>query len=220
MIRSLIAGAAIALAGATVVHAEDLERAKDIMTVCAGCHGENGQGGKKGEYPRIAGQPVAYLANQLRAFRARKRPNIPMVPYTEERELPDEDIAAVTAYLSSIRLSTEMPAFKGDEDAFTRLQMVDKVMIVPRVEGDVAHGGEVYADQCAFCHGKTGRGGGRFPMLVGQYTNYLQKQINAYLKGERTHDEEDSRGVLAELKPSDIQDVLAWLTSVQQVDAK
>jgi cytochrome c553 len=216
-IRRLIASGAMALACmATAGHAEDLDKAREIMAVCAGCHGDNGQGGKKGEYPRLAGQPWPFLVAQLRAFRARTRVNIPMVPYTEERELSDADIRDISTYLSSIKLSTAMPTFKGDEDALTRLQMVDKVMIVPRVEGDIVHGDQVYKEQCGFCHGKTGRGGGRFPMLVGQYTNYLMKQINSYLKGERPHDEEDSRGVLAELKENDIRDVLAWLTSVQQ----
>lgn len=215
MKKSVIAFAALAAVAANAARAEDAEKAKDIMNVCAGCHGDNGQGGKRGEYPRLAGQPAAYLANQLRAFRARTRVNIPMVPYTEERELPDEDIRDISAYLSSIKLSTEMPTFKGDEDALTRLQMADRVMIIPRAEGDVANGGRVYEDQCAFCHGKNGRGGGRFPMLVGQYTNYLKKQVDAYLKGERPHDEEDSRGVLAELKDTDIRDVLAYLTSIQ-----
>jgi len=52
-------------------------------------------------------------------------------------------------------------------------------------------------------------------MLVGQYTNYLKKQVNSYIKGERSHDEEDSRGILAELKESDIRDILAYLTSIQ-----
>lgn len=220
MKNPLIAFACIAVAGTAAAAASDtpdFDKAKDIMTVCAGCHGDHGQGGKKGEYPRLAGQSAAYIASQLKSFRARKRINIPMVPYTEERELPDEDIRDISAYLSSIHLSTDMPTFKGDEDALTRLQMTEKVMIVPRVEGDVAHGGEIYADQCQFCHGKNGKGGGRFPMLAGQYTNYLQKQIASYLKGERPHDDDESRGVLAELKAQDIQDVLAWLTSVQQV---
>jgi cytochrome c553 len=214
--RTITAASALLFALAPHAHAVDMEKAKDINTVCAGCHGDNGQGGKKGEYPRIAGQQAAYLEAQLKAFRARKRINIPMAPYTQDRELSDEDIRDISAYLSSIHLSTEMPTFKGDEDALTKLQMVDRVMIVPRVEGDIAHGGEVYADQCAFCHGKTAKGGGRYPMLVGQYTNYLKKQIDAYLKGERPHDEEDSRGVLAELKEKDIQDILAWLTSIQR----
>ena len=55
-----------------------------------------------------------------------------------------------------------------------------------------------------------------FPMLVGQYTNYLQKQIAAYLEADRPHDEEGAKtGVLYTLKAGDIQDVLAYLTTLQ-----
>lgn len=216
MTKKLIAAALSLAAGiAAAASAQDTEKGKEILAVCAACHGDNGQGGKRGEYPRIAGQQATYLAEQLRAFRARKRINIPMYPYTQERELPDEDIRDVATYLASIKLSTKMPRFKGDEDALTRLEMVDKVMIVPRTEGDIANGGLIYQEQCAFCHGKTGMGGGRYPMLVGQYTTYLQKQIDSYLKGERPHDEDDSRGILAELKDTDIRDILAYLTSIQ-----
>jgi cytochrome c553 len=195
--------------------ASGAESAPELMGVCATCHGDFGQGGSRGEYPRLAGQSEIYLAKQLQSFRDRKRINIPMFPYTEERELSDEDIRAITGYLSAIKLPTTPPTFKGDEDALTRLQMMEKVMIVPRVEGDIVNGGKIYQKECASCHAKDGRGRGSFPMLVGQYSNYLQKQVSSYLKGERPHDEEDSRGILAELKSTDIRDILAYLTSIQ-----
>lgn len=200
---------------AVPVFAADLEKGKEINGTCAACHGEFGQGGKKGEYPRIAGQRAAYIADQLKSFRARSRVNIPMFPYTQERELPDEDIKDVAEYLSSIELPTKMPVFKGDEDALTRLNMVDKVMIVPRAEGDVQNGGAIYQKNCATCHAKTGMGRGKFPMLVGQYTNYLKRQIDLYLKGDRPHDEEGTVGVLNSLKEKDLQDILAYLTTLQ-----
>ena len=84
-----------AAAEAAAAHAPAIEedKGKDINGVCAACHGEFGQGGKRGEYPRIAGQRAAYLKDQLKSFRARKRINIPMYPYTQERELTDADIA-------------------------------------------------------------------------------------------------------------------------------
>lgn len=195
--------------------AADLEKGKEINGTCAACHGEFGQGGKKGEYPRIAGQRAAYIVDQLKSFRARLRVNIPMFPYTQERELPDEDIKDVAEYLSSIELPTKMPVFKGDEDALTRLNMVDKVMIVPRAEGDVQNGAAVYQKNCVTCHAKTGMGRGKFPMLVGQYTNYLKRQIDLYLKGDRPHDEEGTVGVLNSLKEKDLQDILAYLTTLQ-----
>ncbi len=195
--------------------AADLEKGKEINGTCAACHGEFGQGGKKGEYPRIAGQRAAYIADQLRSFRARTRVNIPMFPYTQERELPDEDIKDVAEYLAGIELPTRMPTFKGDEDALTRLNMVEKVMIIPRAEGDVDNGGRIYQKNCVTCHGKTGLGRGKFPMLAGQYTNYLKRQMDLYLKGDRPHDDEGTEGILNTLKEKDLQDILAYLTTLQ-----
>ncbi|MDP3687976.1 MAG: c-type cytochrome, partial [Sulfurimicrobium sp.] len=49
-------------------NAFDAERARDLMGVCATCHGDFGQGGARGEYPRIAGQSEKYLASQLESF--------------------------------------------------------------------------------------------------------------------------------------------------------
>lgn len=196
--------------------AADIEKGKEINGTCAACHGEFGQGGKKGEYPRIAGQQVKHIESQLKSFRARTRLNIPMFPYTQERELSDEDIKDIAAYLTSIELPTKMPEFKGHEDALTRLQMVDKVMIIPRAEGDTEQGGKIFQKQCASCHGKAGKGRGMFPMLVGQYSNYLKRQVDFFLKGDRPHDEEGTVGVLNGLKEKDIQDILAYLTSIQE----
>ncbi len=202
---------------------------KEINATCAGCHGDLGQGGKRGEYPRIAGQRVAYIEYTLRKFRSRERLNLPMLPYTQERELSDADIKAVAAYLSAIELPTKPPDFKPGDDALTRLEAMEKVMIIPKLPGDLENGQKLYAEECAYCHGKDGMGKTRFPMLVGQYINYLQKQIDAYLRGERPHDnvvndEEDedagkrkpkSVGVLGRLTSKDIDDILAYITRLQ-----
>lgn len=206
---------AVALAVSLPAAAADLDKGKEINGTCAACHSDNGQGGKKGEYPRIAGQQVKYIESQLKNFRSRTRVNIPMFPYTQERELSDSDIKDIAAYLNGIELDTKMPTYTGNEDALTKLLMAEKVMIVPRAEGDLENGEKIFQKQCAACHGKTGRGRGMFPMLVGQYTNYLQRQVDAYLKGERPHDEEGTVGLLNALKPQDIQDILAYLTSIQ-----
>ncbi len=207
---------AFLLAASYPLAAADLEKGKEINGTCAACHSDNGQGGKKGEYPRLAGQQTKYIESQLKNFRSRTRVNIPMFPYTQERELSDTDIKDIAAYLNSIELDTAMPTYTGTEDALTRLKMAEKVMIVPRVEGDLANGEVIYQKQCAACHGKTGRGRGMFPMLVGQYTNYLQRQVGLFLKGDRPHDEEGTVGLLNALKPEEIQDILAYLTSIQR----
>jgi cytochrome c553 len=218
ILSGLLAASCIALS-AQSAQALDLDKARDIYGPCAACHGEFGAGGKKGEYPRIAGQSVKYIEQQLKAFQNQKRLNLPMYPYTKERELPDEDMKLVAAYLADIQLPTEQPVFKDSDDALTRLQAMDKVMILPRAEGDIESGKAVYQKGCASCHGKTGQGRAMFPMLVGQYTSYLKKQIDAYLKADRPHDEEGAKeGVLYTLKAVDLQDVLAYLTSIQAVE--
>jgi cytochrome c553 len=208
-----VAEAAPAPAQAAAPAGED--KGREINGVCAACHGEYGQGGKRGEYPRLAGQRAAYLKDQLKSFRARKRINLPMYPYTQERELPDEDIEAVSDYLAAIRLPTKWPEFKDSDDALTRLTATEKVMIVPRAEGDIGNGKAIYQKECFSCHGRDGRGRGKFPMLVGQYTSYLKKQADAYLKGERPHDDEGVTGILNRISEKDIQDILAYLTSIQ-----
>ena len=197
-------------------YAQNLEKGKEINTVCAGCHGEFGQGGSRGEYPRIAGQRVGYLIDQLKSFRARKRVNLPMYPYTQERELPDEDIKDVAAYLASIELPTKWPVFKESDDALTRLTLTERVMIIPRVTGNLANGEAIYKKQCVTCHAANGMGRGMFPMLVGQYTAYLKRQMDKYVKGERPHDEEGIGGLLNALKEEDMQDILAYLTLIQE----
>jgi cytochrome c553 len=204
------------LAGAVAAApAQNLERGKDINATCAGCHGEFGQGGKKGEYPRIAGQRYAHLVDQLRAFRKRTRINIPMYPYTQERELSDADIEDVSAYLAQVELPTQWPEFKPGDDALTRLTAMEKVMIIPRSPGDTEQGGKLYQKECAACHAKDGMGKGKFPRLVGQYTAYLKKQIDAFVKGDRPHDEVEVKGILNEMKEQELLDVLAYLTLIQ-----
>lgn len=199
-------------------HAQNFEKGKEINSTCAGCHGEYGQGGKRGEYPRIGGQRAAHIEDQLKSFRARTRVNLPMFPYTQERELSMEDIKDVAAYLGSVELSTKWPVFKDSDDALTRLTATERIMIIPRSPGDTENGMAIYQKDCATCHGKNGLGRGKFPMLVGQYSSYLKKQMEAFIKGERPHDEEEVGGLLNALKEQDQLDILAYLTSIQGAD--
>jgi len=231
--RLLGVAASALLLGAAATHGAELagqqDSGKEIYGPCAACHGDQGQGSRRGEYPRLAGQRAAYLEDSLKKFRTRERLNLPMLPYTQERELSDVDIKLVSAYLADITLQTTFPDFKDSDDALTRLEAMEKVMIIPKLEGNLDNGKKLYKEECAYCHGQTGKGIGRFPMLVGQYTNYLQRQMDAYLKGERPHDQVASEegeeeklkarpegvGVLGRLTKQDIDDILAYITRLQ-----
>lgn len=202
-----------------VARAQDVQAGKDVYGPCAACHGANGEGGKGGEYPRVAGQPVSFTLASLKQFQERRRNNLPMFPYTEPRELSERDMKDVAAYLVAIQLPTKTPEFKESDSALDRLLMMERVLVVPRVEGDVRKGKATYRKQCAKCHGPSARGRELkgVPALVGQYPNYLQRQLDAYRKGERGAEKGDPmKGVLDPLSEQDLTDVLAWLTSIQE----
>ncbi|MCB1960276.1 MAG: c-type cytochrome [Rhodocyclaceae bacterium] len=198
--------------------APDLETGKAINGTCAACHGADGKGGKHGEYPRLAGQHAKYIEYTLKSFRSRERVNIPMFPYTQERELSDQDIIDVAAYLAAIELPTTLPKFKDSDDALTRLTAVQRVMLIPRVDGDIDAGKTVYQARCATCHGDTGRGKRLIPMITGQYPTYLMRQMELFRAGERPHDEEKAgEGALKDLAPEALQNILAYLTTLQNL---
>lgn len=198
----------------------DLGIGEEINETCAGCHGEYGQGGKQGEYPRLAGQPYKFLVHQLHLFRDRKRPNLAMVEYVDERQMPDEDIQDVAAFLSNIDLPSRLPPIADGEaefDALARLEQAKRVLQIPRAEGDVAAGEKLYRFECRSCHGRDGRGDfeNGVPMLSGQYTAYLNRQVEKYINGVRIHDPEspDDR-LLAQFSDQDIQDILAYVSTL------
>ncbi|MBF0380493.1 MAG: c-type cytochrome [Magnetococcales bacterium] len=176
----------------------DLYNGRDVNIVCAACHGELGQGGNKGEYPRLAGQMRSILIRQLRSFRDRKRINIPMLPYTEERELPEEDMIDVASYLSSLRID----------------------VTIPYVEGDVKAGKKLFKD-CRKCHGKEGRGKEKKgesnkhgPALTGQYPSYLIRQMSNFKKGIRKH--EDMEETAQDITDEELNDILAYLVTLER----
>ena len=197
-------------------HAADLENGEEINEVCATCHGEFAQGGKQGEYPRLAGQPAAFIESQLELFRARSRTNMPMLPHTEERELPDEDIRDVAAYIAQIQLPTRLPPIdEAHFDALSRLNAAKKVLNIARAEGDIEAGEKLYKRECKSCHGEHGRGDAdeAVPMLSGQYTSYLWRQVEKYLKKERIHDPDaPDEELLADFGQVELRDIFAYLS--------
>lgn len=190
----------------------DLSLGKEINEVCAGCHGEFGQGGKKGEYPRLAGLPASYIVQQLGLFKTEKRKNMPMRPFANDRELPEEDFPAISVYLSQIKLTSKMPHFDDSISAYDKLLIAKKVFNIARVEGDIELGEELYVDDCQLCHGKLGVGkeDSDTPPLAGQYTEYMVKQIRHFVDGERWH--EYAEELFAELEPDELQAIMAYLS--------
>lgn len=195
----------------------DFYNGEEINELCAGCHGEYAQGGKNGEYPRLAGMPAAFIGKQMHLFRDRKRPNMAMLEYVDERQFPDDEIADIAAYLSQIKLATRLsPLKEGPEfNAYERLEEAKRVINIAAYPGDVEKGRKLYKKECRSCHGDDGVGNEKkaVPMLAGQYTNYLQRQVEKYLKGIRIHDEDDPENeLLAEFTQEELEAIFAYLS--------
>jgi cytochrome c553 len=220
---------ALVLASAVPVLAEqfplpasepDLVTGKDINGVCAGCHGEFGQGGKNGVYPRIAGLPRAYLYKQVKLFQKNSRPNLPMLEHVHERQLSDQEILDISAFLERIDLPIRLPLVDESApgfNAYQRLLDSKKVVQIPVYEGDSANGARIYNKECRSCHGKDGWGDREkaVPQLAGQYSEYLLHQVAKYIKKIRIHDEDaPDEELLGEFSAEEIRDILAYLATV------
>ncbi|MCW8910107.1 MAG: cytochrome c, partial [Gammaproteobacteria bacterium] len=138
----------------------DLDNGEEINETCAGCHGEYAEGGKDGEYPRLAGLSADYIVNQLRLFRDQKRPNIPMLEYLNKGQLPDQEKIDVAAYLQSIQLIKKLPPLIEDEefDAYERMMLTKRFLNIAKLDGDTKKGKKLYKRECKSCHGKNGEG--------------------------------------------------------------
>lgn len=197
----------------------DMINGEEINEVCAGCHGALGEGGKEGEYPRLAGLPAAYIAKEMLRFRDRSRPNMPMVEHVDNRQMPDNDIRDISAFLANIQLLSQLPPIKeGEEfDAHERLQLTKRFLNIARVEGDHESGRKIYSKECKSCHGKDGEGkeSQAVPMLAGQYTTYLERSIKKYIEKIRIHDENaPEEKFLSLFTPQELSDVLAYLSII------
>jgi len=192
----------------------DLEYGEEINETCAGCHGEYGEGSADGEYPRLAGMNPGYIARQLRHFKSRERINIPMTPYATERELPEADVLAISAYLAGIQLPTKLPPVTADEfDALARLRAGKRVVNIARYAGSIPVGHKLYHAECAACHGKDGYGGARdTPQLAGQHSPYLRRQVMLFRSGERVHDKPRDAEIFSEFDDTEIDAILAYLS--------
>jgi len=194
----------------------DIDYAEEINETCAGCHGESAEGTADGEYPRLAGLDAEYIATQLRHFKSRKRMNIPMMPYATERELPEEDVLLIAAYIAQINLPTKLPPIDTNRkfDALARLEASGKVVNIARYPGDEKSGEQFYNKQCAGCHGKKAQGdeSRRIPQLVGQYSVYLKRQIKKFRNGKRLHDDPRDAEIFKSFSDTEIDNMLAYLS--------
>lgn len=140
---------------------------------CAACHGDQGQGNAVLGAPRLAGQQVDYLLQQLRAFKSGKRGYDP-------QDSQGAQMRAVVAGLD-----------EADFDRLAHHYAQQQTAKVSASQGaDIAHGESLYQGSCAACHGPQAEGFAHLktPSLRILDASYLDRQLTHYTDGTRGSD--------------------------------
>ena len=99
--------AALAItAGVSPAVAQDAAAGRAKAQACAVCHGPSGVSTAP-DAPNLAGQPVIYVARQLRAYRSGERRHEVMGVIA--KPLSDRDIDDLAAWFGSIRVEAVLP---------------------------------------------------------------------------------------------------------------
>jgi cytochrome c553 len=100
------AAVAVALAGSTAALAQSAPTRPAALGPCITCHGANGMSTLPNA-PHLAGQPLMYLIEQMKAYRSGKRPHEVMGVIA--RPMSDADIDAVSAWYAAIKIDVKSP---------------------------------------------------------------------------------------------------------------
>ena len=132
------------------------------MGYCNTCHGPSGQGFRGFDpIPRLAGQPVQYLKNQLDAFSARGRSS--NIMYNVSHVLSPAMLTALTTSFNELNPKPLGGAPKELAPEGKRIfeEGVPQANIPP----------------CASCHGPQAKGTDDFPRLAGQLNDYIFNKL-------------------------------------------
>jgi len=185
----------------------DLAKGKKIAAeVCAACHGADGNSIGPAN-PKLAGQIPEYLAKQLANFRPGKdnkpaeRPNNVMAGFAAT--LSADDMRNVAAFFAGQKLIPEKAVDKSTIELGQRI-----------FRGGIA---EKSVPACAGCHGPAGTGvPAQYPLLGGQYAEYIEAQLKAFRSGERANDPNRMmRMTAARLSDAEIKAVANYIAGLR-----
>lgn len=197
MKRILMLTAALAFAGNAA--AANLAHGEQINKSCAICHGQYGQGTPGQLSPRIAGMPQEYLVKAIKEYRDQEHRIYPLMVRTSGlREMSEQDIEDVAAYLSSLDLSG------------------DARFNIEAIGGNADNGEEIFQDDCRTCHRRDGYGNPRkeAPPLAGQHAAYLYTTIRGFRDGVRRHANDDEDDTFEDYGDQDFIDLTAYIATL------
>ncbi len=195
----LAVGLALDLAPWTAAQAADLTRAVEIVEgKCFICHGAEGESSSP-VFPRLAGQHASYVERQLADYKSGKRKNDTMQAMAAD--LTPEEMRLLGMYFESKPARTHAVA---DPE-------------LAQVGRFVFNRGNPFSGvaACADCHGAAGHGTERLPRLGGQHAQYVENQLKAFSKRERTNDNAVMHTIASKLTELELKAVASYVSGLQ-----
>ena len=173
------------------------------VRACTACHGKEGRATADGYFPRIAGKPAGYLANQLINFQEGRRSYPPMTDLIEH--LSAQYLGEMASYFSALDLPYPPPAaVRASAPAMEHGRALVQ-------QGDAAR----RIPACVACHGSALTGvQPATPGLLGLPRDYINSQLGAWTTAQRRAQAPDCMAQIARLLTSeDVSAVSAWLSA-------
>jgi cytochrome c oxidase subunit 2 len=144
--------------------------------VCAACHGQEGEGNKALNAPKLTGQGDWYLRRQLKGYKAGHRG-------AHEDDTYGRQMAPMAMTLANDA---------AIENVIAHINTLPDNPAPATIDGDIGNGQRLYA-VCAYCHGSDGQGVQALnaPRMAGMTDWYLASQLMNFkhgIRGEHPND--------------------------------
>lgn len=203
-----------ALAALAKAHWGDPKAGATKAGACAACHGVDGNPPDP-QYPRLAGMPERYVAQQLALFKSGERHDgmaAVMVPFATM--LSAQDMRDVGAYFAT------QVAGAGIADDTVIADGPNKGMKFYQVGERLFHGGDQARGipACMACHGPSGTGnpGPPYPHVGGQQSAYVVRRLQDYRTGTTSEQDPHLFNIMAAVAHSLTDEEISSLGSYLQ----
>ncbi len=167
-------------------------------TVCAACHGADGNSMIPAN-PKLAQQHPEYLVKQLKEFKSGKRANAIMSGMVAS--LSEDDMRNIAYWLASKKAK---PGFAKDKASVLLGERIFRGGIPDR-----------QVPACAGCHGPSGTGiPSQYPRIAGQHADYAVAQLLAFRDGVRLNNAQMT-GVTAKMTDGEISAVSVLIAGLR-----
>lgn len=178
---------------------------KNHYTVCASCHGQNGEGNLAANAPRLAGLQTWYMERQIKYYQQGIRG-------ASEGDDYGKQMAGMAAMLADDTAIRDVAAYINTLEASPGKSSVN---------GSIKKGAHSFVT-CGACHGAQAQGNYALgaPKLAGQSDWYIRRQLENFRHGIRGSHKSDSYGhqmvLMAKTLQSEqeVDNLLAYLNSL------